>query len=83
MKITVYILAVAQVLLLLILVLGSGGSDAAGDAMAGGFAALGGILLIMFLMPAVLLARAGKALPLALGLTLLPLILLFLVRDAL
>ncbi len=83
MKMAIYGLVVAQVLVLLVVALGSGGSDPAGNAMASGFAALGGILLIMFLMPAVFLARAGKALPLALGLTILPLVLLALVTTGL
>ena len=83
MKMTIYVLAVAQVLLFLLMMLGTGMPDPAGNAMAGGILGLGGILLVMFLLPAVLLARAEKALPLAFGLTVIPLILLVMVAGSL
>ena len=83
MKMAVYIMAVAQVLLLVLMFVGTSMSDPAGNAMASGFLGLGGILLIMFLLPAVFLARMGKALPLAVGMTVVPLILLVLVASSL
>ena len=56
-------------------------SDAAGEGMARGFALIGSIAVAIFIIPAVLLAWSNKALKLALGLSLTPIILLLLATS--
>lgn len=84
MKLAIYILCAVEGLVFLAFAgLGTGQSDAAGNAMSAGFAAIGGMLLAMFLMPAALLARANRALPFALGLTCVPILIYWVFRDVL
>ena len=76
MKTAIFFFAGVQVLILAILMLNAGGSDHAGNAMESAFLAVAAIALALCLIPAVLLARADKALPWALALTAAPLLLI-------
>lgn len=50
-------------------------SDPAGDAMAAGFGTLAGLVLAIFVLPALLAVRKNRYLRLALGLVLVPIVL--------
>ena len=68
MRNVVFILAAAQVALLVLYAIGSSMSDPAGNAMSQAFITLGGIIMGILLVPALILAINRKALPLALTL---------------
>ena len=72
MRIAVFILAAAQVGLLIAFAIGSGASDAAGNAMSQAFLTLGGIIMGVFLVPALILAINNKAHGVALALAIIP-----------
>ena len=72
MRIAVFILAAAQVGLLIVFAIGSGASDAAGNAMSQAFLTLGGIIMGVFLVPALILAINNKAHGVALALAIIP-----------
>lgn len=75
MRLAVFILAGLQVALLIAFAaFGTGGSDAAGNAMSAGFVTLGGIVMAVFLVPALILAISGRAGRVALVLAILPLV---------
>ena len=76
MKKPVYIIAGAQVALLILFLIGSTASDPAGNAMAQGFIGIAGICMALFLVPAIILASTGKKPTLALILAIIPGILL-------
>ncbi len=76
MKKPVYIIAAAQVALLILFLIGSNASDPAGNAMAQGFIGIAGFCMALFLIPAILLASSGKKPTLALILAIIPGILL-------
>lgn len=68
MRNAVFILAAAQVALLVLYAVGSGMSDAAGNAMSQAFITLGGIVMGILMVPALILAINRKALHVALTL---------------
>ena len=68
MRNAVFILATVQFALLLLFALGTGMSDPAGNAMSRAFVTLGGIVMGILLVPALILAINRKALHLALTL---------------
>ena len=74
MRNAVFILAAAQLGLLVLFAVGSGASDAAGNAMSQAFLTLGGIVMGILLVPALILAINRKALGVALGLAALSLL---------
>ena len=76
MKKPVYIIAGAQVALLILFLVGSNASDPAGNAMAQGFIGIAGVCMALFLIPAILLASSGKRPTLSLILAIIPGILL-------
>lgn len=76
MKKPVYIIAAAQLALLITFLIGSNASDPAGNAMAQGFIGIAGVCMALFLIPAILLASSGKRPTLSLVLAIIPGILL-------
>ncbi len=74
MRNTVFILAAIQVCIFVLFAVNTGGSDAAGNAKSQGFVTLGGIIMAVFLAPALILAITRKALGVALALAILPLL---------
>ena len=76
MRIAVFILAGLQVALLIALAVTGGGSDAAGNAMSGAFVTLGGIVMGILLVPALILAINRKHESTALTLTIVSLVLM-------
>ncbi len=74
MRMAVFVLAGLQVALLVALAVTSGGSDAAGNAMAGAFVTLGGIIMGILLVPALILAINRKSESVALTLTIISLV---------
>ena len=81
MKTAIYFFASVQALILVILFLNAGGSDAAGNAMEQGFLMFAAVVMIICLLPAVLLARANRAMGLALALTAAPLLLILILGS--
>ena len=67
MRNAVFILAAVQIALLILYAVGSGMSDPAGNAMSQAFITLGGILMAILLIPALILAINRKALGVALA----------------
>ena len=61
MRIAVFILAGLQVALLILFAVGSGMSDPAGNAMSDAFLTIGGIIMAILLVPALILAINNKA----------------------
>ena len=77
MRIAVFIIAGVQFApFLLFAFTQTTGSDPAGNAMAQGFAMIIGMVMGVFLVPALILAVNRKALGIALGLSIVPLLLL-------
>lgn len=76
MRNTVFVLAALQVALLILFAIGSGASDAAGSAMSQGFITLGGIIMAVFLVPALILAINRKAPGMSVTLALIPFVLI-------
>jgi len=76
MRNTVFVLAALQVALLILFAIGSGGSDAAGNAISQGFITLGGIIMAVFLVPALILAINRKAPGASVTLALIPFVLI-------
>ncbi len=75
MRLAVFTLAGLQgALLIAYAAFGTGGSDAAGNAMGAGFVTLGGIVMAVFLVPALILAISGRGGRVALFLAILPLV---------
>ena len=72
MRNAVFALAAIQIGAFVLLMAGSGGSDAMGNAMSRAFVSIFGIVLAIFLIPALILAINRKALGVALALTVLP-----------
>lgn len=73
MRMTVYIIAAIEIAAFVLLALtGTDGSDPAGNAMASGFVTIGGMAMVLFLIPALILATVGRALWIALLLVLTP-----------
>lgn len=68
MRIATFTLAIGQIAFLALLMITSGGSDAAGNAMSSAFIDLAVLFTALFLVPAVVLASIKKAPRLALGL---------------
>ena len=71
MRNTVFALAGVQVALLILFAVGTGASDAAGNAMSQAFVTLAGILMGILMVPALILALNRKALGVAVGLAVL------------
>ncbi len=71
MRNTVFILAAAQVALLVLYSVGSGMSDPAGNAMSQAFLTIAGIIMAILMIPALILAINRKALNVALSLAVL------------
>ncbi|NNE80846.1 MAG: hypothetical protein HKN18_11310, partial [Silicimonas sp.] len=69
MRNTVFALAAIQVALLILFAVGSGASDAAGNAMSQAFITLAGIVMGILMVPALILAINRKALGVAVGLS--------------
>ena len=69
MRNTVFVLAGIQVALLILFAIGSGASDAAGNAMSQAFITLAGIVMGILMVPALILAINRKALGVAVGLS--------------
>ncbi len=74
MRTGVFILAAIQVALLVLYAVGSGMSDAAGNAMSQAFITLAGILMAILLVPALILASNNKALNVAMTLAVISLL---------
>ena len=70
----VFILAGIQVALLIFYAIGSGMSDAAGNAMSQAFITLAGILMAILMVPALILASNNKALNVAMTLSVISLL---------
>ena len=78
MRAAVFLLAGLQLGLLILFAVSTGASDPAGTAMSQGFVTLGGIVMAVFLAPALILAINRKAPGLALFLAIIPLLLVIL-----
>lgn len=74
MRMGVFILAAIQVALLVLHAIGSGASDAAGNAMSQGFITLAGILMAILMVPALILASNNRALNVAMTLAVISLL---------
>lgn len=78
MRTAVFLIAGLQIFLFVYLsITATGGSDAAGNAMSQGFLALGGIVMAILLVPALILAIVRRAEGFALALAILSLVVVF------
>ena len=84
MKPAITVLALIQIALLIWMFRSAPqGADQMSTAISGAYVALGALVAFAFTTPAILLARAGKALPFALALATTPLVLFIAFRSVL